>query len=80
MPIIAVSAKPGQVMADQQPLADRLPTHPQPPRDRADRRPLRRIILRVLADQPYRLGLRLRAVDLRLRHVVQPSHHRRRAR
>ena len=44
------------------PLAQRLRAHPQPARDRRDRRPLRRVVPGVLADQPDRLGLRARLV------------------
>src|SRR5262249_44671309 len=36
-----------------------LRAHPQPPRDRGDRRVLRRVIARVLAHQPDRLSLRV---------------------
>src|SRR6185312_7584708 len=44
------------------PLAQRLRAHPQPARDRRDRRPLRGVVPGMLADQPDRLSLRARVV------------------
>src|SRR5208283_3434112 len=52
------------------PLAQRLSAHPQPARDRPHRRPLRVIVITVLAEQPHRPVLRTRVVPDRHRAIL----------
>src|SRR6185369_11727813 len=52
------------------PLAQRLRVHPQPARDRLHRRPLRVVVVAVLADQSYRPGLGVLVVPDRHRAIL----------
>src|SRR4026209_221591 len=62
--------RPGIDLGLAYPLAQRLRVHPQPARDRLHRRPLRVVILTVLAHQPHRPGLGVLVVPDRHRAIL----------